>query len=696
MAGINSLLNIGRSALNASQVAISITGSNISNVDTNGYSTQKVNLSNNPTTGGVDIDGVTRSYDAFVEAQYLDKIATRDRWQVLYKGLSGVENLFNESNTKGVSSCLSTFFSDWSNLTSSTASNASITAMLQGTDTLLSLLQSTSDSLKAMRRDYESAIRDDVNTLNDLATRIAAINTKIDTSTSGTRQYNDLLDTRDALIEQMAGLVDVKVIDRGGGDLAVFLTSGQTVVDGSTSFTFSYEAGQTVRQLSSTSIAAHSDAQCYYSGADASEYTIQVVDSGNVGSGATFKVSLDGGKTWLTDDAGNVLTYAADSESGKVTVGDLDIWFGTTSNASSLPSTALNAGDTFTLVPKKALYWHTTAGTPENISPQQFADGTDNARRLTGGALCGALTLLDTYIGDYQDSLDAFTESLIWEINRLYSQGSGKSAYASILGTYAVDATGVPLGESASGLPFSNRLSSGASMLYVYDASGKLASSGAIDFSSVHASNANFNPATDSLEDVVTAINNSFDGHLNAEIVDGKLRVTADAGYTFRFGDDSSGLFAGLGLNTLLTGSGVDDVGINSVMKDDNGKVCIGSVAMDGSVSSGDTATAQAIAALADSEVKFTINGRTVSTQTLSDYYNTLVGSVGSATAAAKYQYKYQGTLANSLQDEKLAVSAVSLDEELTKLIQFQYAYQAAAKLISTADTLFSIVLGMK
>lgn len=696
MAGINSLLSIGRSALNASQVAISVTGSNISNVDTEGYSTQTVNLSNNATTGGVDVDSVTRSYDAFVEAQYLEKISARDRWQVVYNGLSGVESLFNESNTDGVSASLSTFFSDWSNLTSSTASNASITTMLQDTDTLLSLLQSTSDSLDSIRSDYESAIYDDVDTLNSLASQVAELNKKIGGATSGTQNYNDMLDARDALIEQMASLADVKVVDNGGSDLSVYLTSGQTVVSGTTSFTFSYEQGQTVRQLSSTSIASKSDAQCYYSGTDSSEYTIQVVSAGGVNSGATFKVSLDGGKTWLTDDDGNVLTYSANSETGKVTVGDLDIWFGTTSNASSISSSTLNVGDTFTLVPKKALYWYTSAGTPEIISPQQYSDGTDNARRLTGGALCGALELVDTYIGDYQDSLDSFTESLIWEVNRLYSQGSGESAYSNCAGTYAVDDSSIALGDSASGLAYSSRLTSGASMLYIYDSNGDLVTGQAIDFSSVHASNANFNPATDSLQDVVTAINNTYGGLLTATIVNGEISLSSADGYSFRFGDDSSGLYAALGLNTLLTGSSISDVAINSVMTSDTGKVCIGSVGIDGTVSSGDTSTAKAIAALADSEVGFTINGKTVATQTFSDYYNTIVGSVGSATSAAKYQYTYQSTLASTLEDEKLSVSAVSLDEELTKLIQYQYAYQAAAKLISTADTLFSIVLGMK
>lgn len=693
MAGISSLLSIGRSALNASQVALQVTGDNVSNVDTEGYSRQSVVLANGSYTNGVDVKGVTRSYDAFVEAQYLDKISARDRWSALYSGLSGVESLFNESNTNGLSASLSSFFSDWSNLTSSTASNASITAMLEDAQTLVSLLRSTGDSLKSLQRDAADAIAQDVESLNEMAANIAELNRQIGAATSGTESYNSLLDARDALIEQVASLVDINVIDNGGGDITINLTSGQTVVDGTTNFTFAYEQGKTVRQRSASSIAAGSDAQCYYAGTDSSEYTIEVVSPGTVTSngsatGATFKVSLDGGKTWLTDDNGDVLTYDANAESGKVAVGDLEIWFGTTSNASGVSAlTTLTAGDTFTLVPKKALNWYTSAGTSENVSPQQYSDGTDNTRRLTGGALCGALELVDSYIGGYEDSLDSFAESLVWEVNRIYSQGTGEGAHDTCLGTYSVLRDDVALGDPASGLTFGNRLASGASMVYVYDASsGTLVSSAAITL----------NPSSDSLQDVADAINNTFGGNLTASIVNGQLLLDAADGCEFRFGDDTSGLFAALGLNTLLTGSSAADVAINSTATSDNGLVCVGHVGTGGLVASGDTTTATAMAALESTTVDFIVNGKTISSQSLGDYYSTLVGTVGSDSSAASYQYSYQSTLANSLGEEKLAVSAVSLDEELTNLIMYQHAYQAAAKLISTADSMFQTILGMK
>lgn len=686
MSGISTLLSIGKSALNASQVALQVTGDNVANVDTEGYSRQTVNLVNGSYTSGVDVDGVTRSYDSFIEAQYLDKISARDRWNAIYSGLSGIESLFNESNSDGINAAMSTFFSDWGDLTSTTASNATITSMLEDTQTLVSLLRSTSSTLSSTKTELQSTISDDVDTLNDLASQIADLNKKIDATTSDTEVYNSLLDSRDSLIEQMASLVDVNVVDNGGGDLSVYLDSGQTVVDGTTSYTFAYEQGQTVRQLSSASIANKSDIQCYSTGSDSSEYTIKVVSNGSVNGTATFEVSLDGGKTWLTDDDGNVQTYSANSVDGKVTVGNLQIWFGTTSNANSTSSSTLEAGDTFTLVPKKALYWYTSAGTPEIVSPQEYSDGTDNARRLTGGALCGELELADSYIGDYQDSLNSLTQSMIWEINRIYSQGTGSEACSSCTGTYSVSSSTTALGSSNSGLVFGTRLVSGASILYVYSDDGTLVSSASITL----------NPETDSLQDVVDKINSAFGGNLTASIVNGQISLSAASGYDFRFGDDTSGLFAALGVNTLLTGSTAADVAINSATTSDTGMVCIGHVGANGLVASGDTTTATALAALETTTVSFTINGKTVANQTLSDYYDTLVGTVGSDTSSANYQYTYQSTLASSLYSDKLSVSAVSLDEELTNLIMYQHAYQAAAKLISTADSMFQTVLAMK
>ena len=700
MAGLSSLLSIGNSALRASQASLQVTSNNIANVDTQGYSRQSVVLKDGQyvTTvpgqigSGVVAQEVVRSHDAFIEAQYLDKLSARDRFQTLYNGLSSAQNLVNESNTSGVSTAMSTFFDDWGDLTTSPDSEAVRQTMVDDTETMLSLIRATADSMTQLEDQADQSIAAGVVSLNNLSSDIAELNRQINmTQIDGQSIPNGLYDQRDSKVRELAALVDISVIDNGKGDITINTQSGQTIVDGVESYEFKFEQGKTVRQLSAASMAAGCDAQAYYEGSDTSEYTLKVSAGGPVGGSAAFEVSLDGGKTWLTNEDGTRATYTADVETGKVAVGDLDIWFGTMTDPEATTVDDLNVGDTFTLVPKKALYWYTTAGTPENITPQQFADGTDNPRRLTGGSLAGAFEFRDEELGGYQASLDAMAESMVWEVNRIHSQGAGLTNFGSVQGANSVADSSYSLTSPSSGLVYGNRLQSGASMIYAYDANGVFSTSAAVTFTPGDTS-----PPGDSLDTIVTKINAAFPGVLTASVVNNQLSIIGQGGSTFQFGDDSAGLWAALGVNTLLTGSTASDLAVNGVAANDINRVCAGHVGTNGLVAKGDNITAKAMVALETSQVDFIVTGKATSSQSLGDYYAALVGKVGSDTATASYQASYNTTLAAQLNEQQLAVSGVNLDEELTNLIKFQHSYQAAAKLISTADALFETVLGLK
>jgi len=695
MAGISSLLSIGQSALSATQTSLQVTGNNISNVDTDGYSRQSVILNDGQYTNGapgqlgsgVVAQEVVRSHDSYIEAQYLQKVSARDRYKALYGTLSSTQSVVNESITKGTNSALSTFFADWGTLSTNTDSSAARQTMLDDTQTLLTQFRSTAASLAQQKDSVNKAISDDVNTLNQLAKSIADINKQInETQVDGSNIPNGLYDERDAKIRDLASLLDVNVIDNGKGNVTVNTNAGQTIVDGSNAYEFKFEQGKTVRQLSVASITSGSNVQAYYSGNDSSEYTLKAVSSGAIGtSNAKFEVSLDGGKTWIKNATGSNATFQANGGTGKVHVGNLDIWFGSLADSTDASGT-VNAGDTFTVVPKTSLYWYTSAGTPVNVTPQQYADGTDNATRLTGGALTGAFEFRDKDLGGYQNTLDAMVSTLVWETNRIQSQGAGLTPFTSVTGTYSVSDATEPLGGGASGLAFGSRLQSGASMMYVYDSSGKMVSNAAISI----------NPKTDSLNDVVAKINTAFAGSLTASIVNNKLSIAAVGTGSFRFGSDSSGLYAALGVNTMLTGSNASDVALNSTVTTDTNKVCVGHVGSDGLLASGDNTTAKAMVALQTKDVDFYVAGKATASQTIGDYYSSFVGKIGSDTSSASYQSSYQTTLASQLEEQQLSASGVSLDEELTNLIKFQHSYQAAAKLISTADSLMETILGLK
>jgi flagellar hook-associated protein 1 FlgK len=81
---------------------------------------------------------------------------------------------------------------------------------------------------------------------------------------------------------------------------------------------------------------------------------------------------------------------------------------------------------------------------------------------------------------------------------------------------------------------------------------------------------------------------------------------------------------------------------------------------------------------------------------TMDDYYNTQVGQVGAIAQRAVKAQESQKNVMSQLNNIRESVSGVSLDEETTKMIEFQKTYDASARLIKTADEMFDTVLNLK
>ncbi len=698
MSGLTSIMDTGKLALLASQTAISVTSENVANVDTDGYSRRTVNFAESYTVGvdggslgtGVLAESIQRSYSQFIENQYYDQASLRDRWDNLYTNLSSTESLFNESSGYGLSNTLSSFFGAWTDLTQSTSSASSRNTVLTDSQTLVSTLNNMYSDLNTQSQQADTAIQQQVTEVNSTLKQIAALNKQISSTSADT---SSLQDTRSALVRTLSSYVNINYIDNSDGSISLTTGAGQTLVSGSEYFSLSYDSPEATEALT---VGSSFDGQIYFGGSDTQQYTLQVVQGGAVTSGAgaaQFRVSVDGGKTWLTDASGNELHYSARTKDTSTNVGELSIWFGTDSDDSATPTTSLSEGDTFTITPMKALYWNSNTSTKENITPYTDASGTQDTSRLTGGTLSALLSYKNDYLGAYEERLDAMSNSLIWEVNSLHSQGTGLTNLTEVDGSYSVTHDNMALGSNSAGLAFGGRLTSGSSMMYIYNTStGLLVSGAALNFGS----NANFNPAADSLEDVCDAVNNTFGTYLNATIVNHKLQISAKDGYSFNMGTDTTGLYAALGLNTYFTGTDASDIAVNSRITTNVDNLCAGHVDAAGQANTGDSTTTTAIGELVDTKVSIsTLRNGTVS-QSLSGYYSGLVSKVGADTSQADYQYTYTNTLASDLDDQQQAVSGVNLDEEMTNLIKYQHAYTAAAKLITTADELFETVLSLK
>ena len=712
MSGVGSILNIGQGALNVSQAAIQTTGNNISNVNTVGYSRQAVaikeRISLNGAPGqmgqGVKATEVFRYFDRFIESAYLEKNASQQRYQAEYKMLSSVETLFNESITNGIGSAMTKLFSAFNTLAQEPNSQPVREALVQTSVTLTTTINAAQRNMEDIRLQMDSLIRQDVDKANQLIKDIATLNREINACTINHRNNaNAMMDERDLKVRELSSILDINIQDNGAGDYTVSTGMGYLLVQKDVAFSLQFGGQQVDKNLAPESLY---QGTVDFKGNDGYEYTIEVVSPGTVDNTgnvipiapdgtttppgiATYRVSLDGGRTWVTNPDGTPKLFTATDKDHSTQIKDLQIFFTDTGSS-------LTAGDKFVVSPKNDVFWVTPTNKPINISSQVFSNGVESDLRITGGSLGGNLIFRDYELGQYMDRLDALAESIIWEVNQIHSQGIGIEKVSSMLGTQQVVRPDVPLGSLSSLLPASQRLQAGNVSFAIYD---KQTGQPVIDYPGLEIfSPINFDPKQHSLHEVVNAINNNPQntGYIQADIVDGRLFLTAGEGYDFGIVSDTTGLAAALGINTFFTGTDAFTMEVHPDLAHNPSLVNAGRINGAGEGNKGDNITAADLAALATKLVTINTFGTKNAPQSLTDYYGTIVTKVGAETSAARYNLGVQSAMAQEYSDRQEEVKGVSLDEEMTALIKFQSSYKAAAKLITTADQMLQTLLSLK
>lgn len=689
---LNGLFNIGQSALNASQAWISVTGNNLANVDTEGYSRQYVDqkdaggLTYKPGAQplGVNAQQIMRFFDQFLERSYVKQSTNSSRWDQQDTIMASLENIFNESNRQGINSSLNSFFNAWQDLALRPDSTANRESLISFSDSLADMFSTSMDAIKSIQTDMNVSIAHDVKRVNELSQTIAELNRQITAQTiDGMNNPNALLDKRDQAVRELATLVDVETIDHGKGNFRVQLSTGQPLVDGTETYELAVLGPRSENRLMPDSTY---EGTVTFEGKDTHEYTIEIVRGGNAGDvpPPQFKVSVGG--VYLKDAHGNDtfdITVGEDGKTAPVKIKELEISFTSDKN--------FNAGDKFDVVPKDGLYWIEPTRGPQNITPQINLNGQENKDRVTGGKLAAYHNIRDDNCGRYKDELNAVASSLIWEVNRIHSQGAGLSKLTQSQGQQRVGDTTKPLGTAQAMMPNSDRLKKGTVNFHFYN---KEQTDGNNQIGSV---SFDFDPATDSLETVVENINTQMSPNfLTASIQDNKLVLVAKDGVEFAMGTDTSGVMAALGINTFFTGSNASDIAVNDMVHLDTNFIAAGAVNGQFQVNVGDNITATAIGKLVDKPVTISTMWKTVNNQTIGQFYANLVTTVGSDRRLSKTNTEYHTALTNDLFDRTQAVTGVNMDEEMSNLIKFQHSYTAAAKMITTADQMLQTLLGLK
>ena len=306
------------------------------------------------------------------------------------------------------------------------------------------------------------------------------------------------------------------------------------------------------------------------------------------------------------------------------------------------------------------------------VSVRVREDGTSLS--VTSGRLGGILQERESAINGAIDTLDTFTEQLIFEVNRLHGQGQGLTGRSAFEGEFTIADATVNLNAAASGLPF--RIENGSFFVHLtHTGSGlRTAHQITVDGDAM------------SLDDLISQINTEFGGgSLSASKGPGnRLTLEAAPGFEISFSDDSSGALAALGVNTFFSGVGPGDIDVNQMLRDNPGLLSAGGGHVPGS-----NDTALAIAQLQEEKLS-ALGG-----SSLREYWQSAVNQLAIATNAANDSIEATALVRESLSAQMQSVSGVSLDEEAIDLLTFQRQFQAAARFIQVVDQTIQTLLSI-
>jgi len=258
MSGI-SLFNIARDSLLSHQTAINVTGTNVANVNTAGYTRQTALFQPSKAVihegavqyqSGVYIDDIVRTYDRFLQAQINDNINTLGYSESRKESLERIEIMFNETSGGGLDELLTKFWNAWDDCAVNPAGSAERTAVVSAAESLTYMFNTYAENLASIQQDANGEIADSINSINSIIRDIADINEKIIRVLPGTGGRNDLLDTREQLISDLSEMVDINVVEDENETITVFLANGMPLVEN--------------QQISELSVVANEENNSFY------------------------------------------------------------------------------------------------------------------------------------------------------------------------------------------------------------------------------------------------------------------------------------------------------------------------------------------------------------------------------------------------------------------------------------------------
>ena len=243
MSGIGLVLNIAKDALAAQRYGINVTGHNIANVNTEGYSRQRpVYDARQPVPyggfllgQGVDTSEIMRLSDQFIENRLAQQNSSMLSFEEMESYMQVLEGLFSEDSESSISALLADFWNMWHDVANNPSGTSERIALYEHSVSLSEQFNALYTDLTQIETDLTNAVSAGVGKINEITAEIARINNEI-VGMEVDKTANDLRDKRNTLVSELSGYLDVKAFEQSNGSLTVITARGCVLVSGNESY----------------------------------------------------------------------------------------------------------------------------------------------------------------------------------------------------------------------------------------------------------------------------------------------------------------------------------------------------------------------------------------------------------------------------------------------------------------------------
>ncbi len=684
MSGLGLILSIARDALAAQQYGINVTGHNIANVNTEGYSRQtSVNEAKEPAPygglllgRGVDVTQVLRASDQFIESQLMDRKSDMSTSQELENYMQVMEGLFNENSDTSISMMMSKFWNLWQDIANNPSGSTERVALYEHSILMSDQFKTLNTDLTQIQTDLTMALSSGIVQINEITNEIAQVNGRLVGMEAATSIANDLRDKRNTLTSELAQYIDVKTFEQTNGSLTIITAKGCVLVHGNDNYNL-------------------------VSGGDNGDRIMWEGKAGVATGDITNNITRGKMGGWLEMRDEIVEKYKRDLNA----MAEEFIWAVNQQHSQGVGMEAFS----------DVTGTYAVSNTEEELGTKE--SGLNYYDKISDGGF--RLWLYDSsgnYDSDGTITVDSDNDS-IEDISDAINLIDPVNITATIVGG--------KLQISASNnytFAFSDDTSNVLAALGI-NTLFRGANAGGMGLNNKISLDKNYIAAAQVTNNVGIAVAGSSNTGTGTIVTRGHYTGTEDATYkieitatgvedsaTFKWSDNGGLTWtpgATAGANVALS-NGVKVTFMPGSYNDPAPDTFTINVTADstsyGTFALGDNTNALAIADLQYTSIDISqwtcdrINGDTEGslTATIDNYYHSMVSSIGIKSSSISRNRAFNAVMANKIGEIRNSISAVSLDEEMTNIIKFQRAFQAAAKLISISDEMLNTLLSVK